>query len=155
MKYADGMAHASTSVSIGVSTVDAKVKNKGDLYRTADAALYQSKRQGRNTVNIYSNAAAVSIGQCDLTSIPQLANFDQETNPRTGRVLIVDDEAAVSGILELQLRRAKYTDVVVQNEATLAMETIIEKQPDVVILDINMPGINGLEMNWTRVCLIH
>ena len=143
---ADGMAHASTSVSIGVSTVDAKVKNKGDLYRTADAALYQSKRQGRNTVNIYSNAAAVSIGQCDLASIPQLANFDQETNPRTGRVLIVDDEAAVSGMLELQLRRAKYTDVVVQNEATLAMETIIEKQPDVVILDINMPGINGLEI---------
>lgn len=143
---ADGESFATTSISIGVSSVAGKVKSKGDLYRSADAALYQSKRQGRNTVNVYMDAASHSIGQKHLANIPQLADYNQETNPKEGRVLIVDDETVISGMLELQLRRANYTDVICQNDATLAMETIIDQQPDLIILDIHMPGINGLEI---------
>lgn len=143
---ADGKSFATTSISIGVSSIDEKIRSKGDLYRSADAALYQGKRQGRNTVNVYLDAASHSIGENHLAHIPQLADYNQETNPKDGRVLIIDDETVVSGMLELQLRRANYTDVICQNDAMRAMETIVDQQPDLIILDIHMPGINGLEI---------
>jgi putative two-component system response regulator len=136
-----------TTISVGIATLNRTVDDKGTLFNGADAALYQSKRQGRNTINVYSDAGAVSIGDQHLTEIPKLEDTDTGINhPHEGRILIIDDEPAVSKMIELQLRKSGYNNVQIENESEQAVEKIKELQPDLVILDIRMPKVNGLEI---------
>ena len=63
------------------------------------------------------------------------------------RVLIVDDEPPARRKLAEFLRRER--DVEIAGEAangTAAVELIQELQPDVVFLDVQMPGMNGFEV---------
>jgi two-component system chemotaxis response regulator CheB len=62
------------------------------------------------------------------------------------RVLIVDDSAAMRGLISALLRRDP--DIQVVGEATDPLEArqaIKDLQPDVVTLDVEMPNMNGLE----------
>lgn len=62
------------------------------------------------------------------------------------RVLIVDDEPANTTILERLLRQAGYRAVEVINDATVAVPRYEEFRPDIVLLDLHMPGIDGYEI---------
>lgn len=60
------------------------------------------------------------------------------------RVLIVDDEPLARARLDAMLKECADVDVVgsvADGEAALA--ALAEKQPDVLLLDINMPGLDG------------
>jgi len=60
------------------------------------------------------------------------------------RVLLADDYEGICRVLTRLLRAS--CDVVGHvNDGTRLLETIERLQPDVVILDFRMPGINGLE----------
>ena len=58
------------------------------------------------------------------------------------RVLIIDDDINMTGVLEVALREAGY-DVVSTNSGTRGVEMIQSHDPDVVILDLIMPGMDG------------
>ncbi|MFT3869229.1 MAG: response regulator [Nibricoccus sp.] len=60
------------------------------------------------------------------------------------RVLVVDDDNAVREVLQLILRRAGY-DVHVAGNGLEALEKMRTGGADLVLLDIEMPGMNGLE----------
>lgn len=62
------------------------------------------------------------------------------------RVLIVDDEPANTTILERMLRQVGYREVDVLNDATVAVARYEEFRPDIVLLDLHMPGIDGYEI---------
>jgi YesN/AraC family two-component response regulator len=62
------------------------------------------------------------------------------------RVLIVDDEAAARRRLELMLEEL---DVEVCGQATNgleALDAVREMSPDVILLDVEMPEIDGLDV---------
>lgn len=60
-------------------------------------------------------------------------------------VLIVDDEISISEAVAFQLQRADYSVVsVATGEA--ALEAVEQSPPDLVLLDINLPGLDGLEV---------
>ncbi|MDF2648295.1 MAG: hypothetical protein K0Q73_4100 [Paenibacillus sp.] len=63
-------------------------------------------------------------------------------------VLIVDDEPWVAyGIKQLvDWEGLGYTIIGEAYNGLTALETIMEKQPDVVLSDIRMPGLNGIEL---------
>jgi putative two-component system response regulator len=61
-----------------------------------------------------------------------------------GRVLIVDDERLNVDVLSRVLRRDGYEVISAPNGA-LAIEAVGREHPDVVLMDINMPGVGGLE----------
>jgi len=64
-------------------------------------------------------------------------------NP-TASVLLVDDDAAFRHVMSGELRRLGYrTDSVPNGEE--ALRKIPEFQPDVILLDLRLPGMSGLE----------
>jgi len=62
------------------------------------------------------------------------------------RVAIVDDEALVRTGFRHILNAAGDIEVVAVTDGIGALETIAQTDPDVVLLDIRMPGKNGLEV---------
>jgi two-component system cell cycle response regulator len=63
----------------------------------------------------------------------------------TARVLVVDDIVANVRLLEAKLS-AEYFDVVTAMNGSDALETIRRTKPDIVLLDVMMPGIDGVEV---------
>lgn len=61
-------------------------------------------------------------------------------------VLIVDDETLVRFGFELILNASPDIDRVFTCESEEALRTVQEHRPDVVLLDIRMPRLNGLEV---------
>lgn len=61
------------------------------------------------------------------------------------RVLLVDDDRELTGILELAFRRAGF-EALVAHESPTALRSYDLDQPDIVILDINLGGWNGLDL---------
>lgn len=59
------------------------------------------------------------------------------------RILIVDDEKAFCDIVEEMLKSAGYTDIVKCSDSRDAIPLVMEKKPDLILLDIKMPVITG------------
>lgn len=59
-----------------------------------------------------------------------------------GRILIVEDEPMVMELITTRLILAGYTTYSARN-GELALERIAEVKPSAMILDINMPGLDG------------
>ncbi len=60
-------------------------------------------------------------------------------------ILIVDDVPANLQLLGQILRKAKYTILIASNGET-ALEIIADRKPDLILLDIMMPGMDGFEV---------
>jgi two-component system response regulator PilR (NtrC family) len=61
------------------------------------------------------------------------------------RVLVVDDERSLLETLEIVLRRSGH-EVLISDDEALALELFREKKPDLVLQDVRMGGIGGLEL---------
>ena len=60
------------------------------------------------------------------------------------RVLVVDDEQAIRDLLRDFFTREGY-EVVAAASGKEGIELAREKSPDVILLDVSMPGIDGIE----------
>lgn len=63
----------------------------------------------------------------------------------TARVLVVDDIPANVKLLEAKLG-AEYFDVVTASNGMEALEKVASEKPDIVLLDVMMPGMDGFEV---------
>ena len=61
------------------------------------------------------------------------------------RVLVVDDEVALAGMVAAYLTRAGF-DVTTAHSGTDAVAMVRSQQPDVVVLDLGLPGLDGIEV---------
>jgi DNA-binding response OmpR family regulator len=64
---------------------------------------------------------------------------------KTAKILVVDDAADTVAVLAFTLRRQGY-DVSTAYSGEEALRLVAEEQPDLVLLDVSMPGIDGLEV---------
>jgi len=65
---------------------------------------------------------------------------------RTVRVLVIDDSLTIRGILESILGRHKDIQIVgLASDIEEAKQYLRERQPDVITLDLALPGVNGME----------
>ena len=60
-------------------------------------------------------------------------------------VLIVDDDDAINGGLQMILESANYDTMIARNGEE-AKEILQQQKPDAMTLDINMPELSGLEL---------
>lgn len=61
------------------------------------------------------------------------------------KIVVVDDERPIADILEFNLDKEGY-EVYCAYEGNDALELILEVEPDIVLLDIMLPGMDGMEV---------
>jgi DNA-binding response OmpR family regulator len=61
------------------------------------------------------------------------------------RILVVDDESAVTDLLSYNLRKAHY-EVLVAADGHTALRQAREASPHLIVLDLMLPGVDGLEV---------
>ncbi|MEV4611049.1 response regulator transcription factor [Kitasatospora sp. NPDC049258] len=66
-------------------------------------------------------------------------------NATAGRVLVVDDDAAIRRSLERGLRLSGFT-VLLAEDGRSALRMLGEQQADVLVLDVSMPGLSGTDV---------
>jgi two-component system, OmpR family, KDP operon response regulator KdpE len=74
------------------------------------------------------------------------------------RVLVVDDEPQIRRALSTNLRARGY-EVELAATGEEALQLVVDRHPDVVVLDLGLPGIDGLEVvrtlrTWSRVPIV-
>lgn len=67
------------------------------------------------------------------------------TNEKNYKLLIVDDEPEIGELLAYNFKKKGFDVMSVQNGYS-GFETVKSFQPDVIILDIMMPYVNGITM---------
>jgi len=59
------------------------------------------------------------------------------------RILIVDDERSITCLLKLNLERSGFYTVRDENQGLRALDAAREFHPDLIVLDVMMPDIDG------------
>jgi DNA-binding response OmpR family regulator len=62
-----------------------------------------------------------------------------------GSILVVDDEPTIGEVVSRYLERAGY-ETRVAADGLAALEAVAERSPDLIVLDLMLPGIDGLEV---------
>jgi DNA-binding response OmpR family regulator len=65
---------------------------------------------------------------------------------RRSHVLVVEDEVDVAQLIKYTLERAGDVDVGIALTAEAALTKTREAPPDLIVLDLNLPGFDGLEL---------
>jgi two-component system response regulator ResD len=65
--------------------------------------------------------------------------------PGAGVVLVVDDEPTIAEVVARYLRRAGY-ETAVANDGPQAVGLAAERRPALIVLDVMLPGFDGLEV---------
>ena len=67
------------------------------------------------------------------------------TSPPRGSVLVVDDEPTIGEVVGRYLERAGYATRVARDGPS-ALAAVDDERPDLVVLDLMLPGLDGLEV---------
>lgn len=62
------------------------------------------------------------------------------------KIVLVDDSAAIHQLLRLSFKRFPDIQIAGLEDPTTAVEFVRSEQPDLVLLDVNMPQVNGKEV---------
>src|SRR6187397_1031354 len=68
------------------------------------------------------------------------------TNLLEAVVMMVDDEPLNIEVTQVHLEEAGYKKFVSTSDPLSALDLLTEQRPDVLLLDLNMPGMSGFEL---------
>ena len=88
---------------------------------------------------------SVGVGVEPMASGSRRGSPEKPSAPRGPRVLVVEDEADVAEMIRYNLGKEGY-DVRLAANGTDALRLVKESKPDVILLDIMVPQLNGWEI---------
>lgn len=124
--------------------IDTESIKEGDIF---EKPLYTKK-------SVLIKEAYMPITKKDLRKIEEHRAYylyhhkviREDFEPKDYNILIIDDERTYTDPLENELKDLKF-NVTVYNDPRKGFRQLMEnKIPDVLLLDITMPGLNGLEI---------
>src|SRR2546428_13954510 len=62
------------------------------------------------------------------------------------RVLIVEDEQDIAGLIKRTLERGAEAEAQIVHSGDAALKAVTEQAPDLIILDLNLPVLSGIEV---------
>jgi DNA-binding NarL/FixJ family response regulator len=72
-------------------------------------------------------------------------NAQERASTSQTRVIAVDDHAAILSAIAKLLRKS-FNVVALASNGVAALDVILRLEPDLVVLDISMPGLSGIEV---------
>lgn len=81
--------------------------------------------------------------QSPSSSLPE-ANLGEDC--KSAKIMIVDDESFNIKVVQTHLSLAGYSHFVTSTDSRLVLEMISQEMPDVILLDIMMPEVSGLDI---------
>jgi putative two-component system response regulator len=66
--------------------------------------------------------------------------------PAAALIMLIDDEPINIKVARRYLQEAGYKDFIAVTDSTIAMDEILAHKPDVIVLDVMMPRMNGIEL---------
>lgn len=127
-----GTSYAAKLLGLSVATVQSLVE-KGEI--EAWKTLGGHRRIALNSINAYLAKHS-----------PQLARVDTDPKHRL-RVLLVEDDEATRDLYQCQFEEWDLpVDCTWMSSALQAMMDMASMQPDLLITDLSMPGVDGIEM---------
>ena len=127
-----GTSYAARLLGLSVATVQSLVE-KGEI--EAWKTLGGHRRIALNSINAYL-----------AKNSPQLARADTDPKSRL-RVLVVEDDEATRDLYQIQLEEWDLPiDCTWMSSALQAMMDMASMQPHLLITDLSMPGVDGIEM---------
>lgn len=88
-----------------------------------------------------SSAAGVATAPKRMSAAPATA-----ARVLPGKIMILDNEIANVLVVKKYLERAGYRDFETTTDSTAAIRILNATRPDVLLLDINMPSVDGIEI---------
>jgi response regulator RpfG family c-di-GMP phosphodiesterase len=79
----------------------------------------------------------------ELANGPVISSSAPPEDYRDARILIVDDEAPNVLLLERMLSRAGFAHLTSTTDSRLVREMVEESSPDLILLDLHMPDVDG------------
>ena len=71
--------------------------------------------------------------------------YDTTQTPNMARILIIDDDVMLLDLLQLHLS-GRGISVEVAESAAVALRSIIDSPPDLILLDLGLPDLDGMEV---------
>lgn len=118
---------------------------EGEIYMKHGAAAFLSKSDGLSHV---LNVVAGMLGSAGKGPAPRRAAAPVPAaggKDSAASILIAEDDEAMLDVLERCFTAAGYT-VLTAEDGITAERIALEKKPDIILLDIFMPGKNGVEV---------
>ena len=110
--------------SSGLAEISSPKESIEQLLDKADQALYKVKQQGKGDIEINSELIA---------------------KERDKKILIVDDEDVIADLVKTRLTSLGY-NIQYSNNGQQGIELAKDLQPDLMIIDLMMPKLNGFEV---------
>ena len=90
-------------------------------------------------------AAFTNLGEADPDAV---SAFFQPVEPKPvkAKIMLVDDDAVTIQIVRQHLESVGYHDFVICTNAASALDQLRQERPDIVLLDVVMPAVNGLQI---------
>lgn len=116
----------------------------GEAFTTALAACLKELEECSAQARLGLTTAAASLAGPEADA--GLAEREPAVRVGGPRIVIVDDESLMRSVLKSLLQSAGHAVVGEASNGIAALEQCLKLQPDVVLLDINMPGADGLRV---------
>ena len=136
------------TVSVGVANA-MRSDDANFLVRRADLALYSAKQDGRNCSYYHDGANCVLLTEASETELNEGLSAQlrvMEAPIETAKVAIIDDEIWTIAVVKKYLKDAGFENLIDISDAEQALETIRNEQPDIVLLDVRMPKLSGMDI---------
>ena len=78
--------------------------------------------------------------------VPEGASTPWKPLTASTRILVVEDEQDIGGLIKHALERDGDTQVETVTSGDAALKAVVDQAPDLIILDLNLPVLNGFEV---------
>ncbi len=106
----------------------------------------QSPLERTSPETTWCHRTASAASETPLAPVPFRPDALVGTLSRTAKVMIVDDEPVNVKVVQKHLKLAGYQHFVTSTDPRPVLEMIAQEMPDVILIDVMMPHISGLEI---------